>query len=100
LLSPLLQAAGETQAGVVDGAGSFYADMLDWRPAEILRGLDGLSSEKQETVCRLAGKNDLSMNSPKEERVVKQLRAIGINTANRCLQETEKAANDVPWRHK
>jgi len=100
MLGPLLQAAGETQAGVVDGAGSFYADLLDRRPAEILKGLDGLSTEKQIAVCKLAGKDDLSMNSPKEERVEKQLRAIGTDTANRCLQETEKAANDVPWRHK
>jgi hypothetical protein len=93
LLCPLLQAAGETQAGVVDEAGRFYADLLDRRTVEILRGLAGLPVDKQLSVCNLAGKNELSLDSPKEKRVAKQLRDIGDDTAVSCLQEIEKTEN-------
>lgn len=93
LLFPLLQAAGETQAGVVDGAGVFYADLLDRRPVEILKGLTGIPVEEQSIVCKLAGKDDLSFNSPKKERVAKQLRAIGGDSAAHCLQEIDMTEN-------
>jgi hypothetical protein len=87
LLAPLLQAAGETEAGVLDEAGDFYADLLDRRPAEVLKGLDGLPVEKQKAVCELAGKDDLSFDSPKRERIVKQLQTIGSDLATRCSQQ-------------
>jgi ERCC4-type nuclease len=87
----------DSHADIVDEDSYFYGDLLDRRTAEILRELDSLSTEKQEAVCRLAGKDDLSMDSPKEERVSKQLKAIGGESATRCLQEIEKTEN---WWHK
>jgi uncharacterized protein with HEPN domain len=49
-------------------------------------------------ICKLAGEDEYSINEPKLERVAGRLQAIGDETADRCLQEAEKAANDVPWR--
>jgi len=92
LLSTLLQTS-DSHADVVDEDGYFYGDLLDRRTAEILRELDSLSTEKQKAVCRLAGKDDLSMDLPKEERVSKQLKAIGGESATCCLQEIEKTEN-------
>jgi len=99
LLTMLLQNA-DSKAYVVEESGDFYGDMLDRRTAVLLQNLSRLPVEKQMAVCRLAGKDDFSINSPKEERVAKQLRAIGGNLAERCLQEAEEAANGVPWRQK
>jgi hypothetical protein len=93
LLGPLLQAVGETQAGVVNEAGLFYADLLNRRTVDFLRGLASLPVEKQKAVCELAGKEDLSFKSPMRERVAKQLRAIGGDSATHCLQEIEKTEN-------
>jgi len=96
LLGMLLQNA-DSRAYVVEESGYFYGDMLDRRTTVFLQSLSGLPVEKQMTVCRLAGKDDLSMDSPKEERVAKQLKAIGGDLATRCLQEIEKTEN---WWHK
>jgi hypothetical protein len=89
LLGQLLQAA-DSRSDVVDDDGYFYGDMLDRRTTEMLRGLDSLSALKQKAVCEQAGKDDLSLDPPKEERVAKQLKAIGGDLATRCLQEIEK----------
>jgi len=97
LLNKLLEAA-DSHADAVTEIGTFYADLLERRNADVLRALGGLPVEKQKEVCKLAGSDDLSMNSPKQERVAKQLRAAGGEVALRCLQEAEKAANEVPWR--
>ena len=90
LLLPLLRAAEETRAGAVDGAGRFYADLLDRRNAEFLLGLGSLPVENQKTVCKLAGRHELILGSAKEERVAKQLRANGGDLALRCLHEIEE----------
>ena len=97
LLVPLLQVA-DSEDEAVESDGYFYSDLLERRTSEVLSALGALPVEKQKEVCKLAGKDDLSMNSPKEERVAKQLRAAGGEVAERCLQEAEKAANEVPWR--
>jgi hypothetical protein len=97
LLRPLLNVA-DSRAWAVDDAGTFYADLLDQRNAEALRALDSLPIDKQRAVCRQAGKEALSMNPPKEERVLQQLQQSGGEVAERCLQEAKAAADNVPWR--
>jgi hypothetical protein len=96
LLQRLLQMA-DSQSKAVDNDSYFYSEMLEQRTAVFLQGLDGLPFDKQKVICKLAGDDDLSMNFPKEERVLKQLKAIGGNPATRCIQEIEKTDN---WRLK
>jgi hypothetical protein len=96
LLQRLLQMA-DSQSKAVDNDSYFYSEMLEQRTAVFLQGLDGLPFDKQKVICKLAGDDDLSMNFPKEERVFKQLKAIGGNPATRCIQEIEKTDN---WRLK
>jgi hypothetical protein len=89
LLGKLLESA-DSPAYVVEENGYFYGDMLDRRTTLFIQSLSALPDEKQKAACMLAGKDDLSVNSPKEKRVATQLRAIGGDVANRCLQEVEK----------
>lgn len=99
LLQPLLQLA-ESRKDVILEIGTFYANLLDRRPATTVDGLRKLPPEKQRMICKLAGADEYSINQPMLERVAGHLHAMGDETADRCLQEAEKAANDVPWRQK
>jgi hypothetical protein len=92
LLKVLLNLA-DSQAEAADDNSYFYGDLLDRRTTEFIRGLESLPTENQQIVCKLAGKDDLSIDSPKEERVAKQLTLIGGEVAMRCLQEIEKTEN-------
>jgi hypothetical protein len=62
-------------------------------PPVFIQGLESLPAEKQQVICKLAGKDDLSFDSPKEKRVAKQLKTIGGDASIRCLQEIEKTEN-------
>lgn len=99
LLQPLLQIA-DSRKDVILEIGTFYADLLDRRTATTVDGLRELPPEKQRLICKLAGEDEYSIDEPELERVAGRLHAIGDETADRCLQEAEKAANDVPWRQK
>jgi hypothetical protein len=87
LLAPLLQLA-DTRKDVILEIGTFYADLLDRHSSAALRGLSELPKEKQELVCRLACEDDLSIDSPKFERVSKSLREARNEVADRCLSAT------------
>lgn len=97
MLQPLLQMA-DSRKDVINDIGRFYADLLDRQTATTVDGVSKLVPEKQRAICRLAGEDEYSIDKPKLKRVTEHLRAMGNETANQCLGEAEKAANDVPWR--
>lgn len=92
LLKPLMNAA-DSSSYVIDPVGTFYADLLDRRSEDALHVIAGLSIEKQIAACKLAGHDDLSLDSPKMERVEKQLRTDNGAVALRCLQTLENTDN-------
>jgi hypothetical protein len=92
LLLPLLRVA-DSQSEAIEDDGYFLADLLDRRAPEALRALQGLSIEEQQYVCREAGTDEFSIDSPKLERVAKFLRAEGGDVALRCLQAVQTAAD-------
>jgi hypothetical protein len=91
LLRPLLQLA-ESRKDVILEIGTFYANLLDRRTTTTVDGIRKLPPEKQRMICKLAGEDEYSSNKPKLERVSGRLQAIGDETANRCRQEAERAA--------
>ncbi len=91
LLTPLLQVA-DCRKDVIDEIGTFYARLLDRRTEAALKGMQDLPMAKQETICRLAGQDDFSLDAPKFKRVAEHLHAIGGEVADHCLQEAERAA--------
>jgi len=84
LLEILLQSA-DSRKDVILEIGTFYANLLDRHMAAALQGLSLLPNEKQELICRLAGEDDLSIDSPKFERVKKNLGEAHNEVADRCL---------------
>ena len=96
LLQPLLESA-DSRKDVINDIGTFYAHLLDRRTTAAINRLRALSPERQHLICELAGEDEYSMNEPELERVARQLHAIGDETANRCQQVSERAANQVPW---
>ena len=96
LLRPLMQLpASHPATGEI---GTFYADALGRNTADFLGTLPDVPVEKQRTICESAGADEFSMNQPAQDRVTERLRAMDDDVAHRCLQELERAANDVPWR--
>ncbi len=91
LLPKLLQMA-DPREDVIGEIGTFYAGLLDRRTPIAVEGLQGLSNAKQETICRLAGEDDFSIDAPRLNRVGKQLHNMGGEVAGRCLREAERAA--------
>lgn len=91
-LLPLLLQIADSRKDVIGEIGTFYARLLDRRTAIALEGLQGLSIDKQQTVCRLAGADDFRLDGPEFDRVTRQLHYIGGEVANRCLREAESAA--------
>ena len=83
LLPPLLQIA-EQRRDVIGDIGTFYADLLDRRGVIVLGGMQELPDDKQRVVCRLAN-DDLSVNSPKRERIKAFLRKGRGAVAVQCL---------------
>lgn len=93
LLEPLLKIA-DSRKDVLLNIGIFYADVLDGRPAAILDKMKNLPIEKQCMICHLAQELDLRPNTPRYERVTRNLRSDGSEVANRCLQEAETASGE------
>ncbi|HEV2732508.1 MAG TPA: hypothetical protein VGV15_20955 [Terriglobales bacterium] len=85
LLAPLLQIA-ESRRDVIGDIGTLYADLLDRRGVIVLSAMGALSDDKQHLVCKLANVDDLSINSPKRERIVTVLRGAGGTAAAECLR--------------
>jgi len=83
LLPPLLQIA-EPRRDVIGDIGTFYADLLERRGVIVLGGMQELPDDKQRVVCRLAD-DDLSVNSPKRERIKTVLRKASGTAAVQCL---------------
>lgn len=92
LLNPLLKVA-DSDAYVAEEIGDFYAEMLDRRPAEILRGMESLPIAKKQAVCRLAGENEHSVEIPRFQRIAENLRTTGSDLARGCLQTAQVAAH-------
>lgn len=84
LLPPLLQIA-EPRRDVIGEIGTFYADLLDRRGVVVLGGIERLPGDKPQVVCRLAD-DDLSVNSPKRERIKAFLRNARGTAAVQCLR--------------
>lgn len=91
LLQPLLQ-IGDSRRDVIGEIGYFYGDLLERQPAAALNEMSTLSTEKQQSICALAGEDDFSINTPKLQRVAEHLRALGTDEAARCLKEAETKA--------
>ncbi len=70
---------------VVDGAGDFYADLLDRRTDIALHELSSISADKQQIVCAMAFDNDLRFDGPKLDRIESKLQQDGTEVAQRCL---------------
>lgn len=85
LLAPLLQVA-ESRRDVIGDIGTFYADLLDRRGAIALNAMRELSDAKQQLVCRLADEDDLSINSPKRQRIITFLQGANAEAASQCLR--------------
>jgi len=83
LLAPLLQVA-DARGDVIGEIGTFYSDLLDRRGAVVIESIEKLPAEKQKLICRLAYEDDLSIDSPKRDRVVAFLRGAGGEAATRC----------------
>jgi hypothetical protein len=95
LLEPLLQLA-DSRKDVIDEVGTFYGQLLDRHTAATLQAMQSLSIAKQRTICKLAGEDEFRMDAPKLERVVDRLHAAQDEVAERCLQETARAAGHAP----
>ena len=91
VLPQLLQMA-DSRKDIIGEIGTFYANLLERRTAIAVEGLQSLPIAKQKTICHLAGADDFRIDSPKLNRVAQQLRGIGGEVADRCLQEAEGAA--------
>jgi hypothetical protein len=70
---------------VVDGAGRFYADLLDRRTDVAVHELSSIPAEKQQIVCGMAFDNDLRFDGPKLDRIESKLQQIGTEVAQTCL---------------
>jgi hypothetical protein len=86
-LLTLLFGIADRREDVVDDVGSFYADVLDRRPAAALDGLRSLPIEEQPEICEMAFEDDLRFNPPKLERVQMHLRQSTDYIAQTCLAE-------------
>jgi hypothetical protein len=65
----LLQVA-DTRRDTIGEIGTFYSDLLDRRGAVVLESIEKLPVEKQKLICKLAYEDDLSIDTPKRDRVV------------------------------
>jgi hypothetical protein len=83
LLAFLLQVA-DTRRDVIGEIGTFYSDLLDRRGAVVLESIEKLPTEKQKLICKLAYDDDLTIDSPKRDRVIAFLRGVGGEAATRC----------------
>ncbi len=97
-LDPLLLAAASPNNVVLE-VGYFYADLLDRRTAEMIQALGKLPLETQTAVCKLAGSDGFSMDSPKLERTSTHLMAQKGEASQRCLSCATDAANSGPSHH-
>ncbi len=95
LLQPLLNAA-DRRDDVLGEAGGFYSDLLDRRTALVVGELRKLPEEKQRMVCEMAATDDLRFDSPKLDRVMKNLRATGDDVAERCILVLNKTTSHKP----
>lgn len=83
LLAPLLRVA-DTRRDVIGQIGTFYSDLLDRRGSIGFESIEKLPAERQSLICKLAYDDDLSINSPKRDRVIALLRRAGDEAATRC----------------
>jgi hypothetical protein len=81
----LLFDIAEQRKDVVDGAGMFYADLLDRRPDVAVAALSSFSPEKQRIACIMAFDNELRFDGRKFDRIASKLRDIGTDSGQRCL---------------
>jgi hypothetical protein len=84
-LLPALLEVADSRKDVIGEIGTFYAQLLDRRAAVAVQALQSFPVAKQETICRLAGEDDLA-------RAADHLHEIGGEVADRCLREAERAA--------
>jgi hypothetical protein len=85
LLVPLLQVA-ESRRDVIGSIGTFYSDLLDRRGAIALNAMRELPDVKQQLVCKLADEDDLSVDSPKRQRIMAFLRGSKAEAVSQCLR--------------
>jgi hypothetical protein len=81
----LLFDAAQRREDVVDGAGEFYANLLDRRTDIAMHELGSIPAEKQQIVCEMAFVNDLRFDPPKLDRIGSKLQQVGTGVALRCL---------------
>jgi hypothetical protein len=60
----------DTRRDTIGEIGTFYSDLLDRRGAVVLESIEKLPVEKQKLICKLAYEDDLSIDTPKRDRVV------------------------------
>ncbi len=94
LLVPLLQSVDDRE-DVINEIGLFYGDLLDRHANTALQGMRMLPENKQRMVCKLAGEDDFSLDSPKYERVTNHLQNVGGQVAEHCLEEIQIAVQRV-----
>jgi hypothetical protein len=89
LLPTLLQLA-ESRRDVIGEIGNFYADLLDRRGVIALNAMGVLPADKQQLVCKLAD-DDLSINSPRRERIKAFLHEAKSRAADQCLSALDNS---------
>jgi hypothetical protein len=87
----LLFGIAQRREDVVDGAGEFYADLLNRRLDVAISELSSIPVEKQLIVCTMAFDNDLRFDSIKLARVESGLRAGGTEVGQRCLEALQNS---------
>jgi hypothetical protein len=84
LLAPLLQVA-DIRWDIIGEIGTFYSDLLDRRGAVVFESIEKLPADRQKLVCKLAYEDDLSIDSPKPDRVITFLKRLA-----RIIREGEE----------
>ena len=69
---------------IIGEIGTFYSDLLDRRGAVVFESIEKLPADRQKLVCKLAYEDDLSIDSPKPDRVITFLKRLGGEVATRC----------------
>jgi hypothetical protein len=91
LLQPLLEIPHSRES--FQEIGQFYAEILDERPSAAIDAIKKLSTDQRQEVCRTAGEDDLSVDSPKLKRVEDQLQQIGSEEALQCEAMVKMGVN-------
>jgi hypothetical protein len=94
ILDPLLRSAG-SKSNAVDELGDFVASLLDRQTRAAIEELAGLPEPQRQAVCRLAGIDEFSLNTPRFKRIAAKLNSVGESISLECLKSAEDGDKDA-----